>query len=130
MMQEYKMPKCPLCHSESDEIVKDWNYASFHVKSINCSKCNKRFQAYFFQGKLSHIISGFAVKRSPFARKLSLRVRVTRYLRTHDLVGEKEIANALGVNEVEIIKELIKLEKKGIVKCIEPPKPMKNRKEN
>jgi DNA replication protein DnaC len=109
------LPTCPLCQTESDELRKEWNYHVYHVKSFNCEKCKKPFQAYYRQDKLSHIISSFTPKKPPHPRVSSVRKRIIRYLRSHDSVGEKEIAGALGLKEAEVLNVLGKLEKKGVV---------------
>lgn len=43
------------------------------------------------------------------------RTRIIRYLSIHEAVGEKEIADALGLKEADVLNELAKLEKEGVV---------------
>jgi len=51
----FKM-KCPRCGAESKPTGKKWKYAVFDVESHSCEKCNKQFNAYYRDGKLSHTI--------------------------------------------------------------------------
>ncbi|MEM3526040.1 MAG: hypothetical protein QXV37_01375 [Candidatus Jordarchaeaceae archaeon] len=49
------MIKCPDCGKEAS-FIKEWNYSVFHVKLFHCPKCDKKFKAYYKEGKLSHTI--------------------------------------------------------------------------
>ena len=50
------MVKCPRCRKEVTNASKEWNYAVFRVKLLNCEKCEKTFKVYYREGKLSHTI--------------------------------------------------------------------------
>jgi hypothetical protein len=50
------MVKCPLCGKEASGPLKEWDYSAFHVRLFYCAHCNKRFKAYYKEGKLSHTI--------------------------------------------------------------------------
>ena len=50
------MIKCPRCGKKVSTHLKEWDYATFHVKFFYCPKCDKRFKAYYREGKLSHTI--------------------------------------------------------------------------
>ena len=45
----------------------------------------------------------------------TLGTRIVRYLASHNSANEKEIAEALGLKEVEVLTALTELEKKGII---------------
>ena len=47
------MVKCPRCGKESEETGKEWNYSAFKVKSFKCPAENKKFNAYYREGKLA-----------------------------------------------------------------------------
>jgi len=53
---EKTMVKCPRCGKEASDTLKEWDYAAFHVKLLNCAMCKKTFKAYFRKGKLSHTV--------------------------------------------------------------------------
>lgn len=101
-----KLPNCPNCAHTSVTVLGEWDYAKFHVKNIKCLECQTKFNAYFWQDKLSHVIDN---------KNLGPRSVIIRYLREHSVAREEEIAKALqlSIAEVEIILE--KLEKRGIV---------------
>jgi len=48
--------KCPRCGAESKSTGKKWKYAVFDVESFCYEKCDKKFIAYYREGKLSHTI--------------------------------------------------------------------------
>jgi transposase-like protein len=50
------MVRCPRCGAENTVPTKEWEYGPFEVKGYLCEKCKKKFNLYFYEGKLSHII--------------------------------------------------------------------------
>jgi len=48
--------KCPRCGADTEATSKKWKYAAFDVESRFCPKCDKKFRAYYHDGKLSHTI--------------------------------------------------------------------------
>jgi transposase-like protein len=48
--------KCPRCGASSESTNKKWKYASFEVKQYYCEKCDKKFNAYYRENRLSHTI--------------------------------------------------------------------------
>ena len=109
-MDANSSPKCPNCENSLLTVLKEWNYSCYHVKNIKCSTCQETFKAYFKQDKFSHIILN-RLQRSP----LNNRTRIINYLRKNNAAREEEIANALQLSVTDVIKELEKMEKKGIV---------------
>ncbi len=97
------MVRCPKCGSDSEETGKEWNYYRYQVKDFFCSKCKKKFQACYLDGKLSHTIP----------KSLDTRARVIDYLKKHGQATEKEIANALDLQTEEVLRILEALEKEG-----------------
>lgn len=104
------MPKCPTCKKIIITPLKEWTYAAFHVKFFKCRNCDKNFRAYYYKGKFSHII----LPKHPSPRK---RTALVRYLKTHDSATIEEIADSLCVPIEFVLKELIALEKLGVVGC-------------
>lgn len=50
------MVKCPDCKHENEPSDKEWKYGVFQAKAVTCSKCSKKFNAYYKNGKFSHTI--------------------------------------------------------------------------
>jgi DNA-directed RNA polymerase subunit RPC12/RpoP len=98
------MAQCPKCGSKTLVIMKEWDYAAFHVKNLHCKLCNRNFKAYFKEGQLSHIIDN---------NKISPRTRILRYLKEHNSACTQEIATALGLEINDILRILAVLEQKG-----------------
>jgi hypothetical protein len=48
--------KCPLCGFDSNKPYKEWKYGVFDVVGYYCEGCNKRFRAYYNDGRFSHMI--------------------------------------------------------------------------
>lgn len=48
--------KCPRCNNEGKMTGKNWKYSVFDVKGYSCDICNKKFNAYYRDGKLTHTI--------------------------------------------------------------------------
>ena len=105
------LPKCPLCQTESNEVVREWKYSRFVVKSVYCKECNLRFQAYYLKNELSHVISNHYPKiRYKTKKQGNLHRKIVSYLLITKL-QEKEIADRLGIKEVDVINALMELER-------------------
>jgi len=48
--------ECPRCGADSKPTGKKWKYAVFDVEGYHCEQCDKKFNAYYREGKLSHTI--------------------------------------------------------------------------
>ena len=48
--------ECPRCGADSNPTGKKWKYAVFDVEGYHCEQCDKKFNAYYRDGKLSHTI--------------------------------------------------------------------------
>lgn len=48
--------KCPICNTNAKETGKEWKYGVFYTKQFLCSECQKKFNVYYKNGKLSHTI--------------------------------------------------------------------------
>jgi hypothetical protein len=108
------MLKCPRCKESTDKILNEWNYYIFHVKNYHCPLCNKNFKAYFKDGKLSHIINNsISTTQSTTQRK------IIGYLEHHEEANTDEIAKALHLKIIDVLKVLQKMEKRGTVTIIE-----------
>ena len=99
------MSSCPECGNETNEASKEWNYHLFHVKNLVCRNCGISFMAYYRNGKLSHII---AHTREP-------QRGILKYLREHKIAKIEEIADALHIDEITVLNNLVKMEKNGSV---------------
>ncbi len=97
------MVRCPNCGSDSESVGSEWNYFRYQIKSYVCSKCKKKFQACYLDGKLSHTIP----------KTLDIRSKVVEYLKKHGQATEEEIAAALSLRTQEVLKILEALEKEG-----------------
>ncbi len=52
-----QMVQCPVCETDSTTIRKEWKYSIFDAKSLYCKNCEKKFIAYYKNGKLNHTIA-------------------------------------------------------------------------
>jgi transposase-like protein len=102
------MPMCPNCGSGNSILLKEWEYAAFHVKAFECKKCQKMFREYYYKGKLSHTIM-------PTFHPPKKRTAIVKYLMTHKEASVDEIANELNIPSDVVLKELLALEKLGAV---------------
>jgi len=93
------------------KVLKEWDYTSFHVKNMHCGKCNINYNAYYYQGKLNHIINNSFTRMT----KLQKRSKVINYLMTHSNADVREITDALHFPEIDVLSILSKLEVDGIV---------------
>lgn len=98
------MVNCPFCTRNHNIVLKEWNYATFHVENFHCNSCNKNFKAYFYKDrKLSHIITN----------STSSQTRMLSFVKQNSGVSEKEIAEAFNLVEDNVIRLLQQLERAG-----------------
>ena len=103
------LPRCPYCGTASARILREWQYAAFLVKNYNCEKCDRHFKAYYWNGKLSHIIGKCSNTHT------QIEASIMDYLKEHESAGEDEIAEALYTDVSTILEALLHLEKRGLV---------------
>jgi len=48
--------KCPRCGKQSEATGKKWKFGQFDVEGYHCAACDKKFNAYYKGGKLSHTV--------------------------------------------------------------------------
>jgi len=48
--------KCPRCGKEAKKTGKTWKYHVFNVEQYDCDECQKKFNAYYRNGKFAHTI--------------------------------------------------------------------------
>lgn len=97
--------KCPKCSSDAKVTSKEWEYSSFHVKQYKCIDCEKLFNAYYIEGKLSHVIP------TP-----TIGLKIMDYLTKRESCTEEEIANALNLPVQDVFNTLFELKRKGKVR--------------
>ena len=48
--------KCPRCEKEAEKTGKTWKYHVYDVEQYDCNKCQKKYNAYYRDGKFAHTI--------------------------------------------------------------------------
>lgn len=99
------MANCPICGKECSQVLREWDYGCFHVKNFSCKKCRKTFRVYYWQSRVSHVISVHS----------TLRSKILEYLKGHGDATEFAIAEAFHLPVKDVLNMLEKLEKEGTV---------------
>jgi hypothetical protein len=105
---------CPLCENSASSTEKKWKYRQFNVEMFYCPKCNKKFNAYFFNQKLSHVIVT-GVRSKNWVVKMKIR----KYLETHTVSSEQELAQKLDYKIGDILNALSEMQQEGLVEKIQ-----------